>query len=291
MPELPEVEVLVRHLAPALTGRRIRAVEVHRAKTVRPGSPAAFRRAVEGARFTDVERRGKYLVFRLRASRSRAPMVVLGHLGMTGRMYLQPRRAALPRHVAVAMDLDRLRFVFEDTRYFGRLSLETSALEPLGPEPLGPEFTVGAFLAGLRRSRQAIKVRLLDQRVVAGVGNIYASEALFRARIAPQLPSEQLTREQVVRLRAAIRGTLQDAIRFGSTVPLDWPGRGEGGSDSRGLFYYGRAPGAPDVYAERLAVYDRAGQPCRRCGTRIARMLQMGRSTYYCPHCQPGPTV
>ena len=298
MPELPEVEVLARHLAPVLFGKRIRGVEVRHARTIRPGRVAAFNRALVGARFTGLDRRGKYLLFRLEAPHERAltpslapstgvgrglgTFILLGHLGMTGRMYLQPHHAALPAHAAVVMDLGRQRFVFEDTRYFGRLTLDTSALDRLGPEPLGRDFQSRAFLASLGRSQQAIKVRLLDQRLVAGVGNIYASEALFHARIAPKTPAGRLDCVQAARLRIAIRRVLRDAIRFGSTVPLDWDGRGAG----KGLFYYGRSPDAAGDYLERLAVYDRAGQPCRRCGTAIARVAQAGRSTYYCPHCQ-----
>lgn len=283
MPELPEVEVLVRHLAPVLAGKRIRGIEVRNPRAVRPGRAAAFELQLLGARFIGLERRGKYLVFGFESFRSRAEITFIGHLGMTGRMYLQSRRDALPRHAAVVMELGRERFVFEDTRYFGRLSLDTSVLERLGPEPLSRAFNRPAFLARLQQSGQAIKVRLLDQGLVAGIGNIYASEALFHARIAPHTPCRRLTRAQVLRLHAAIRRVLREAIRFGSTVPLDWAGRGEGD----GLFYYGRSPGAPgDDYLERLAVYDRSSQPCRRCKTAIVRIYQAGRSTYYCPRCQ-----
>lgn len=284
MPELPEVEVLVRHLAPVLSGERIRTVEVRRPRVIRPGTVAAFEQALVGARFTGVSRRAKYLVFTLDASDGRAPFTLLGHLGMTGRMYVTRRSATLPVHAAVILGLGPRRFVFEDARYFGRLTLDTSALDRLGPEPLESSFTPAAFHSGLGRSRQAIKVRLLDQGLVAGVGNIYASEALFRARLSPRLAANRLNREQAARLRLAIRRVLREAIRFGSTVPLDWEGRGDGDR----LFYYGRAPGATgDHYHERLAVYDRAGLPCRRCGQAIRCIVQAGRSTYYCPHCQP----
>lgn len=284
MPELPEVEVLVRHLTPVLNGERIRTVEVRRPRVIRPNTAAAFEQALVGARFTGVTRRAKYLVFTLDASGGRAPFTLLGHLGMTGRMYVARRSAALPVHAAVILGLGARRFVFEDARYFGRLTLDTSALGRLGPEPLERGFTPAAFHSGLRRSSQAIKVRLLDQGLVAGVGNIYASEALFRARLSPQLAANRLNREQAVRLHRAIRRVLREAIHFGSTVPLDWEGRGDGDS----LFYYGRASGATgDHYHERLAVYDRAGLPCRRCGQAIRCIVQAGRSTYYCPECQP----
>lgn len=282
MPELPEVEVLVRHLDPLLRGARVTQVEVRRAKVVRPGSVTAFTAALRGARFTGVRRRGKYLVFTLRRPSTRDAFPLVGHLGMTGRIHVQVARAPLPKHTAVQLTLGSRRLVFEDTRYFGRLTLDAGVLAGLGPEPLTDEFRAATLRARLRGSRQPIKVRLLDQALVAGVGNIYASEALFRAGIAPRTAAGRLTGAQVARLVEAIRQVLREAIRFGSTVPLDWAGHG--GRD--GLFYYGRAPGAPDYYEERLAVYDRAGEPCRHCGTPIRRLVQAARSTFYCARCQ-----
>jgi formamidopyrimidine-DNA glycosylase len=199
-------------------------------------------------------------------------------------MYVLPSKARLPRHAAVVLDLGREKFVFEDTRYFGRLKLDTNALRRLGPEPLEAEFTVKQFAQALGRSRQPVKVKLLDQSLLAGVGNIYASEALFRAGLAPTRPARRLTGAQVKRLWRAVRAVLREAIACGSTVPLNFTG--EGASD--GLFYFGRAPGAPDYYEERLRVYDRAGQPCPACGTAIRRRVQAARSTFYCPRCQRG---
>jgi len=282
VPELPEVEVLVRHLAPLLNGRTIQAVRVRRAKVLAPLSVREFAQAVRGATFTSLTRRGKYLVFKLRQARRAAPLTLVGHLGMTGRMYLLPATARLPRHAAAVLSLGRENFVFEDTRYFGRLTLDLRGLEKLGPEPLGAEFTVECFGEALRRSRQPIKVRLLDQSLLAGVGNIYASEALFRAGIAPTLPSRRLTKAQVRRLWRALRVVLREAIACGSTVPLNYAGHGT----RDGLFYFGRAPGAPDYYEERLRVYDRAGRPCTKCGTPISRRVQAARSTFYCSRCQ-----
>ena len=282
MPELPEVEVLVRHLRPLLQGKTIHAVHVRRAKVLAPVSARRFAQTLRGAKFTGLSRRGKYLLFRLRTARPARSLVLVGHLGMTGRMYLLPARTNLPRHAAVVLSLGQDKFVFEDTRYFGRLTFDASAVEKLGPEPLGAEFRAGDFARALRRSRQAIKVRLLDQTLVAGVGNIYASEALFRAGIAPVLPARSLTATQVQQLWRAIRAVLREAIRCGSTVPLNYAGT----RLRDRLFYFGRAPGTPDFYEERLRVYDRAGQPCIRCGTSIRRRVQAARSTYYCPHCQ-----
>ena len=140
VPELPEVEVLVRHLAPLLEGRTIRAVRVGRAKVLAPASTRQFTRALLGAKFCGVSRRGKYLLFRLRQARRAELRILAGHLGMTGRMYLLPAKARLPRHAAVVLNLGRENFVFEDTRYFGRLTLDLRVLAKLGPEPLGPEF-------------------------------------------------------------------------------------------------------------------------------------------------------
>ncbi len=283
MPELPEVEVLVRHLRPLVCGRTIRAVAVRRARVLAPTSPGQLQRALRGARFAGLSRRGKYLVFELRRPGRRAPLILVGHLGMTGRMYLAPRRAPLPKHVAVVLDLGRECFVYEDSRYFGRLTLDTRALSRMGPEPLSDDFTSAAFGAALTRSRQAIKVKLLDQSLVGGVGNIYASEALFRARIAPQLAARKLSRAQVTTLRRTIRAVLGEAIRFGSTIPLHHGEKRSG----EGLFYFGLAAGAADYYAERLRVYDRKGMPCPRCQTAIRRIVQAARSTFYCPACQP----
>jgi formamidopyrimidine-DNA glycosylase len=282
VPELPEVEVLVRHLGPLLRNKTIRGVCVRRAKVIAPMSVGSFACVLRGARFIALSRRGKYLLFRLRVPRTPSPLLLIGHLGMTGRMYLLPAKAPLPRHAAVILKLGAANFVFEDTRYFGRLTLEARAVQRLGPEPLGSGFTVEGFTRALARSQQAIKVRLLDQALVAGIGNIYASEALFRAGVAPTLPARQLTRPQVTRLWAAIRAVLNEAIECGSTVPLDYAGTGARGR----LFYFGLAPGAPDFYAERLRVYDRAGQPCPKCGAAIKRRVQAARSTFYCPRCQ-----
>ncbi len=283
MPELPEVEVLVRHLRPQLLGRRIRAVTVRRRLVLDPTTPAALTRVLVGATFGDVRRRGKFLLFSLTVPRRARPVLLVGHLGMTGRMYLAAPSAPLAKHAAVVLDLGGDRFILEDTRYFGRLTLDTTSLERLGPEPLEAGFNVEEFGAALARSAQAIKVKLLDQSLVAGVGNIYASEALFRAGISPRLAARRLQARQVARLWSAIRDVLAEAIAGGSTLPLDWSGRQ--GRD--GLFYFGRAEGAGDFYDERLQVYDRADRDCRRCGAKILRIVQAARSTFFCRHCQP----
>ncbi len=281
MPELPEVEILVRHLDRILKNKTIASVEVRRPKVLRPTTSAEFSRRLTGTRFVNVTRRGKYLLFGLRGPVGVSGRILLGHLGMTGRIYVVSARAPLPRHAAVVLHLSKGKCVFEDTRYFGRMTFDLSPLERLGPEPLEPDWTADAFFTCLSNSKQPIKIKLLDQSVVAGVGNIYASEALFRARISPVLPANRLSHGQASQLFDAIRETLIEAIDAGSTVPLDFTG-------SRGkdrLFYYGSAE--PGNYVERLQVYDRAGQPCVSCGSPIQRIIQATRSTYYCRTCQP----
>jgi formamidopyrimidine-DNA glycosylase len=278
MPELPEVEVLVRYLRPRLVGQSIRSVDVRRDRVIRPTRTATLKRRLRGAKFVSVERRAKYILFTL-STKERSELVLVGHLGMSGRMFVTPARFPDPKHAAVILQLGKQKFVYQDTRYFGRLTLDTKPLQALGPEPLADNFDVQEFARRLKRSTQPIKIRLLDQSLVAGVGNIYASEALHLARISPRTPARKLTVGQIDRLAGAIRTVLQNAIDCGSTVPLEWAGARDGNN----LFYFGT--GAVG-YSERLAVYDRTGQPCTRCGKCIRRITQAARSTYYCPSCQ-----
>lgn len=258
MPELPEVEVLVRRLRPRLVGKTIRDLSVRRVRVVAPATERELARALKGARFVSVQRRAKFLVFMLR--RGRATFTLLGHLGMSGHMYVAPCDEAEPKHAAVVLWLGTEKFIYRDTRYFGRLTLDTTPLQWLGPEPLERDFKLDAFARALRKSSQSIKVKLLDQCLVAGLGNIYATEALFEAGIAPQVPARRLSDDQIARLWKAIPKVLAKAIRFGATLG--------------------------DTYTDRLAVYDRAGKPCARCRTPIRRIVQAARSTYFCPTCQ-----
>ena len=282
MPELPEVEILARHLGPLLKNRTIRGVEVLRKRVIAPTTELELAKALRGATFDDLIRRGKYLLFGLRSPDHDKPTLLLGHLGMTGRMFLIDPAASVPKHAAVTLDLGNLRFVFEDTRYFGRLTLDTEALSRLGPEPLGPEFTPKYLAAELKRSTQAIKIKMLDQSLVAGVGNIYASEALFCARISPRIAARRLKPAQISRLCQCVREVLNRAINLGSALALTFAG--DGSSD--GLFYYGSDGTNAGSLEERFAVYDRAGLPCGVCQTPIRRIVQAARSTYYCPQCQ-----
>lgn len=281
MPELPEVEVLARYLRPVIHGKTIRGVDVRRTKILKPTSLREFKKVLIGAKFTGLSRRGKYLLFELRPKNSAKAVTLLGHLGMTGKMFVASKGDPLPKHAAVVFDMGRQNFIYEDTRYFGRMTLDVSAVAKLGPEPLGDDFSAAAFAQALKRSRQAIKVKLLDQSLVTGVGNIYASEALFRARISPKRAANRLTFAQIKELWRMIREVLAEAIAGGSTVPLNFTG---GKSD--GLFYFGSASETPDYYEERLRVYGRAGKPCVTCQRPIKRIVQAARSTFFCPHCQ-----
>jgi formamidopyrimidine-DNA glycosylase len=281
VPELPEVEVLVRQLDPCLRGCRVESVEVWRPKIVRPHSVAELRVALVGRVFRSVTRRGKCLQFQFRESPGFPPLTVFGHLGMTGRIYLQSLQAPLPKHVGVTVDLAEARLVFEDTRQFGRFCLVPLSQDSLGPEPLGKEFTPDVLQEAMSGSRQPLKVRLMDQSVIAGIGNIYASEALFRARISPRLLCCDLPSESLLRLWRSIRDVLEEAIQRGSSIPLARP------EDRERLFHYGRTAGATSTNApSAFQVYDREGLPCVNCGRAIERMVQAGRSTFYCEHCQ-----
>lgn len=280
MPELPEVEVLRRHLEPRLVGRTVRRAQVFSARHARPASAGDVERAVTGARFEAVRRRGKFLLFELRR-RDGVARPLVAHLGMTGRMWVDDGGAAVPRHGVAVLGLDIGRFVFEDARKFGRFGFGEDGDVGLGPEPLDPSWTGAHLVSALGRSAQPVKTRLMDQSVVAGIGNIYASEILFEARVHPLTPSRAITAAAVARIHAAAVAVLARAIRRGESLALDF----SGGSD--GLFYFGSAGGGGDaVVGEAFQVYDRAGQPCRCCGGPILRRVVAGRTTYWCGGCQ-----
>jgi formamidopyrimidine-DNA glycosylase len=262
-------------------GKTIRNVEIRRQRVIAPTSPQKLKSSLRLAEFIELTRRGKYLLFSLQHPKKRDLLRLVGHLGMTGRMYLLPARHALPKHAAVVLNLGDENFVFEDTRYFGRFTLDPTAIDRLGPEPLENEFSVQYLAQGLSKSSQPIKVKLLDQSLVAGVGNIYASEALFRARISPKVAARRLKCQHIERLWQSIRTVLTEAIECGSTVRLDYSGTGPRDR----LFYFGSADTSAN-YEERLRVYDREGQPCLACGTPVRRIVQAARSTFYCPDCQ-----
>ncbi|CAA9360003.1 MAG: Formamidopyrimidine-DNA glycosylase [uncultured Gemmatimonadetes bacterium] len=271
MPELPEVETIVRDLAGSVPGRGIQEVEVFHADLIEGETPAEFARALQGRRVGAVTRRAKNIVFDLgRGDR------LLVNLGMTGRLLVPGRGDPAPTHLGVRMRLTRGReLLYADTRRFGRLwRVDEAGWRDfdgrLGVEPLSDRFTVEHLYEMTRKSRVAVKTWLMDQARVVGVGNIYASEALFRARVDPRRPASEVAREEVERIREAVREVLQEAIDFRGTTFLDY----RDASGNRGEFY------------DRLRVYDRDGQPCTRCNRPLLRVVQANRSTFFCEECQ-----
>ena len=270
MPELPEVETTRRGLAPHVRGRRIRALKVYE-RRLRWPVPAGLAAKLAGQRILSTGRRGKYLLLNLESG------ALIAHLGMSGNLRLVP--AASPRvlhdHFDLVLDSGRaLRF--NDPRRFGSLlyvrgdPLAHRLLAKLGPEPFSREFDAGYLRRITRGRRVAVKQLLMNSRLVVGVGNIYASEALFRARIRPQRAARSLTAAEVAHLVRAVRAVLGAAIRAGGTTLRD----------------YLRTDGSPGYFRQRLYVYERGGQPCRRCGKPVRAITQGQRSTYYCPGCQ-----
>jgi formamidopyrimidine-DNA glycosylase len=270
MPELPEVETTRRGIRRALRGRRI-AEFVLRNHRLRWPVDRKLVQVLPGQHVRDVRRRAKYLLIDLDRG------TLIAHLGMSGSMRVLPCETPWLKHDHYEIRLDGGRCLrFNDPRRFGSLHwvtgdpLEHPLLAGLGPEPLGRDFD-GAYLAGHAKGRKvAVKQFLMDQRVVVGVGNIYASEALFRAGIHPRRAAGKVSAERYARLAAAVRDVLGDAIRQGGTTLRD----------------YVNADGTPGYFRQRLYVYERDGQPCRRCGTSIRKLTQGQRSTYFCPSCQ-----
>jgi formamidopyrimidine-DNA glycosylase len=273
MPELPEVEHVVRALAPVVTGRRILAAELN-LKRIAPGiSRRRFNHQLQNALITGVGRRGKYILFNLESGH-----VLTTHLRMTGKFVSLTIDESLPpyAHVIFYLDDDR-RLVYCDMRQFGRMQFFKDRLRPpkelqtLAPEPLSDYFTEEYFLNTLARSGRPLKNLLLDQTRVLGLGNIYAVEALFLAGVSPMKAANKLSKPRARKLYQAIRDVLQEAIDAGSTLKIDL-------ADGNGS-YFGTS--------ERFwRVYEREGEPCVKCGKRIRRVVQGGRSTYFCPSCQ-----
>lgn len=270
MPELPEVETIVRDLDRVLRGSVIRDVIVVRDDLIEGEEPGQFAGALRNQRIHRVTRRAKNIIFLLDADR-------LGvNLGMTGRVLVATPGEPLASHLGVRFLLNDTReMLYQDVRRFGRLwRMGEMAWQEwerrLGVEPLSDEFTPDLVLDLARRSRSPIKTWLMDQRRIVGVGNIYASEALFYARINPQRPAHTLSGPESGRLHDAVRLVLTDAISFRGTTLLD----------------YRDAQGERGGFAERLRVYGRDQQPCHSCGGRVQRVVQAGRSTFFCPGCQ-----
>jgi len=273
MPELPEVETIARQLRPLLLGRTFVRFWTDAPATVARPSPAEVAARLPGQRIEALTRRGKYLLLALSREGAPADTLIL-HLGMTGRLTVAPADAPTDRHLHTRFDLDdghQLRF--HDVRKFGRIFLvEDPALVVghLGPEPLDDAFTLAHFRQRIRRRRGRLKPLLLDQRFLAGVGNLYADEALFLARLDPRRLASSLSDEEIARLYHSLRRVLRRGIE------------GEGAS----LRDYRKPDGSPGRVQESLQVYGRAGAPCPRCGTPIQRLRLAGRSAHFCPTCQ-----
>jgi formamidopyrimidine-DNA glycosylase len=269
MPELPEVETVRTTLAPALTGRRLERVDILDTRLVRPFEPLAVAGELEGERIEAVERRGKYLVFRFESGRS-----LLIHLRMTGSLRHAPRGSLADdpyRRAVVRLD-DGSDVAYRDVRRFGTwLLLEPYLERRLGAEPLSSAFTARKLAERLAGRKAPIKAAILDQRTLAGMGNIYADEALWRARIHPLRPGGDLEPDEIRRLHRAVRRALEAGIaRQGAT-----------------LRDYSTPDGARGRMQHEFKVYGRGGEPCDRCGTPIEKTRVAGRGTWYCPHCQP----
>ena len=273
MPELPEVETIRRHLAPHVEGRTLDAVEIRDPRWSRPLAPAELEDALRGRRVERLSRRGKYLVWELEDD-----VYLLMHLRMTGTLLLDP--AEPPRHGRVFFTLGEHALVFDDPRRFGtgELALGPEALAAffdarLGVEPLAREFTAEHLYALARSSRAPIKAFLLDQKKIAGVGNIYADEALFRARIHPLRPASRLTRDQAAALRDAVVESLMAGLEAkGATI-----------DDFRDPY------GVSGTFQDQFLVHLREAQPCPNCGTPVRKLRAAGRGTYVCETCQPRP--
>ncbi len=288
MPELPEVETIRVGLARWVVGRTVADVEVRHPRAVRRHVPGAadFADRLHGATFDAARRRGKYLWLPIGG----APECLTGHLGMSGQLVLQPPTAPAERHLRV-----RFRFIdgttelrFVDQRTFGGLLIDRlvrtedvpgdnvpALVAHIARDPLDPAFDDTAFVARVRRRRTAIKRALLDQTLISGVGNIYADEALWRARLNGERDTSALGRPVVGQLLAQVREVLREAIAAGGTS-----------FDA----LYVDVDGRSGYFERTLAVYGREGLPCLRCGRPIRRSAFMNRSSFYCPHCQRRPT-
>lgn len=271
MPELPEVESVARGLRSLLIGRRLTGLKAHWAGCLEP-SPRAVRAAIVGKTLESVHRHGKYLLLSF-GGEGAAPAHLMVHLRMTGQFLIDPPDK--PDHmVRASLDFDGVPAYFRDQRKFGRLSLVEDGIAPACMAHIGPDM----LLVGLSEWRDRfahrkspLKAALLDQGIASGIGNIYADEALFRAGLHPLRRPCDLDAEEVRRLHRAIKGVLRLAIKHGGTTFMsfrDFNGR-------------------PGNFRRKLRVFQRGGEPCRDCGTTIEKIRVAGRSTHFCPECQP----
>jgi len=278
MPELPEVEHVVRALRRTVVGQRIVASEIRLPKLIAPAAVSSFQRKIKGSSIRGVGRRGKFILIELVHDRAgQKHLVLIVHLRMTGKFLYLNADDEVPKHSHAIFYLEHdRRLVFRDQRQFGIMRLVSSqelagtkGIAELAPEPFSGEFNSDYLRDILRRSRRSLKTLLLDQTKVLGLGNIYAAEALFRARINPFKPASQLSAKRVTQLYEAIREVLEFAVAHIS-----------GGFNLEEGFSYGAA------FERFWQVYEREGEPCVRCGARIKRATHGGRSTYWCPRCQ-----
>ncbi len=275
MPELPEVEIISRSLNTLVTSRKILRAQLLRQRLAPDSTPASFARNLSGATINFVHRRGKHILFDLDNGKT-----LIVHLRMSGRFSLLELEDENPKFTHAIFHLDdQRRLVFDDQRHFGLMKIaktselhEAKELKKLAPEPFSEEFTVEYLTTVIKSSNRVLKEFLLDQTKVTGVGNIYASEAMFAAGVHPAKRAGKLSKLAVSRLYTSIRAVLLEAISYADSLEID-PRNLEGNyfsaNDNSSWF-----------------VYDREGEPCRRCKTPITRLKQGGRSTYYCRRCQ-----
>jgi formamidopyrimidine-DNA glycosylase len=269
MPELPEVETTVRGLRPVLDGARLASVETRRGDLRRP-FPVDLRQRMTGATITGLGRRAKYGLI----ATDRGDTMIF-HLGMSGRWRVDPAEVLPHDHLLIATEAGR-HLALNDPRRFGSVDLwptETLDAYPpfgaMGPEPLGPDLTAEHLLTALAGRKASIKLMLLDQRIVAGLGNIYVCEALFLSRISPKTAAGRISLPRLERLVVAIRDVLLAAIEAGGSSLRD----------------YARPDGELGYFSKQFAVYGREGEPCA-CGGKVKRYSEGGRSTFWCPRCQ-----
>lgn len=275
MPELPEVEHVVRALRPRIVGRQIIATEITLPKLITPTSPSLFSRKLKGSTIIGVSRRGKFILIELDNDR-----VLAVHLRMTGKFLYLSVDDELPKHAHAIFYFDNeRRLVFRDQRQFGVMRLvarsrlvKTKGISGLAPEPFSDDFSLEYLKNIFARSRRSLKTLLLDQTKVLGLGNIYAAEALFRAGINPFKSALELSSRRIPRLHQAIRDVLRAAISGSSTSRINL--------ENPNGFSYGEA------FGKIWQVYKREGESCFKCGSRIRRVAHGGRSTYWCPRCQ-----
>lgn len=268
MPELPEVETVVRGLRDPLVGRRIEGVWYERPKVIATPGADEFVARLQGQTFRAINRRAKYILCQLDTD------ILAIHLKMTGRLYIYDRDGEPDKWVRLRLDLDNdHRLYFSDARRFGRVYLaeNVSAFAPdLGPEPLEDDFTVDVLRTRLHGRHKAIKALLLDQSFVAGVGNIYADEALHSAGIHPLRPADELNNEQITRLHSTIRSALNKGIDY-QGASINW---------------YRQPNGERGESQDHFLVYGRTGEPCLNCGQPIEKIRVAQRGTHFCPSCQ-----